>query len=736
MLIGLLNSTAIRCAADFQKWYLVCCALQSVMHHKSLSWHSTQWYKDMSLEMQISFMQSVAATDPHIPEKHANSIAILQATLNAVADGIIVVDFQGEIVLMNPQFLNMWSIPSRCQGKSAVLKYAVAQIKEPRQAITRFNEIYGDSQINTHDVIELKDGRTFECISMPQYIDGEIVGRVWTFRDITAQQEIEKALREREEQYRELLITERRHLQELQLLDRVRTSLSRELNLSVIFRKVVEAIVETFGYNQVSIYLLDGEVLKLQYQLGYNQVISEIHISQGVSGEVVRTGRPVLIEDVSKMPSFLGAIEGIVSEVCVPLFDEGRVVGFINVESINNLQLTEADLSLMIALSEHISIAINRARLYTAVRQQEEQYRQLFEVAPIGMGITNHEGTLIFANQSFANTLGYELAELQQKNLHDIAYADDKNIDLALIEQLFAQEIPNYRVEKRFVRKDGSLAYVSLQVSLLPDIDNRPRYMIAQIVDLSEVKQTEEALRQAQKTESLGLMAGGIAHDFNNLLVAIIGQSSLALTKLDKEHEAAVHVRKTLGAAERAAALTQQLLAYSGQGKFQISALNLNESVLENLSLIELALPQHVQIKMILADDLPAIEADPNQIQQIIMNLIINGAEATDSHIGQITLVTRVAIIPKGQVLQIPILRKQLPEGRYVVLEVQDNGSGMDSKTLEKIFDPFFTTKFTGRGLGLAAVLGIVRGHRGGIIVNSVPHQGTKFALYFPALEI
>jgi PAS domain S-box-containing protein len=194
--------------------------------------------------------------------------------------------------------------------------------------------------------------------------------------DMSERQQMETALRLNEQRYHSILAAAQRQAKEMELLNKVRTTLAQELELATIFRVIVEAIAETFGYTQVSLYLLQDGVLHLQHQVGYQTVIQEIPITAGVSGRVVRTGQPVLLKDVKSDPAFLGAIAGIVSEITVPLFDQGKVVGTLNVESTRNTTLDEEDLNLILMLSQDVNIAIHRARLYTEIRQSQETLEQ------------------------------------------------------------------------------------------------------------------------------------------------------------------------------------------------------------------------------------------------------------------------------------------------------------------------------------------------------------------------
>lgn len=259
--------------------------------------------------------------------------------------------------------------------------------------------------------------------------------------------------------------------------------------------------------------------------------------------------------------------------------------------------------------------------------------------------------------------------------------------------------------------------------------------------DITERKKAEDENRklyakvlQAQKLESLGLLAGGIAHDFNNLLVGILGNADIALSELPNTSPARESVREVESAAVRASDLCRQLLAYSGKGKFIIEPFNLNEVVHEMAHLLEVSKSKNVVIRYNFTRDLPSIEGDITQIRQVIMNLITNASEAIERKTGVITLSTGAMECDSAYLREIAT-NENLPEGRYVFLEISDTGIGMDEETKNKIFDPFFSTKFSGRGLGLAAALGIVRGHKGALKVYSEPGKGTTFKAIFPAVD-
>jgi PAS domain S-box-containing protein len=295
-----------------------------------------------------------------------------------------------------------------------------------------------------------------------------------------------------------------------------------------------------------------------------------------------------------------------------------------------------------------------------------------------------------------------------------------------------------YDTEYRVVRRAGGVRTISARGRVYRDERGQATRMTGVCQDITErrLEQAERAalvdkINQAQKLESLGVLAGGIAHDFNNLLVGILGNASLALMDLPSASPVVSALREIELASERAAGLCTQLLAYSGKGRFELQGIDLSAFVRETQQLVELSVTKRIVVRRSLAENLPLIQGDPNQLRQILMNLLINAAEAIGEGDGVVS-VTTDSMHCDREYLASTILDDDLPPGDYVYVEVSDEGVGMDEETLERIFDPFFTTKFTGRGLGLAAVQGIVRGHRGALRVYTEVGRGTSFKVLLP----
>jgi PAS domain S-box-containing protein len=330
------------------------------------------------------------------------------------------------------------------------------------------------------------------------------------------------------------------------------------------------------------------------------------------------------------------------------------------------------------------------------------------------------------ANPAFAAMHGFTVEELKGRPLPEMLSPESTG---AFVQHARVALTTDHHVyEAVHLRKDGSTFPALMDVTALRDAQGVVLFRAVYCQDITERKQLEQKLREAQKLESLGVLAGGLAHDFNNLLTGIIGNAGLALDKLPPDDPVRENLADVMCAGESAAHLTRQMLAYAGKGRFVIQPLNLSDAVRESARAIQTSIPKKVRLELDLDDQIPVVDADAVQIQQLILNLVMNGAEAIGDQGGTVSVSTTGTEIAEGQA-------GDLRPGVYACLAVADNGCGMDEPTRARMFDPFFSTKFTGRGLGLAAVSGIVRGHDGGLSVSSVPGKGSMFRVFLPASQ-
>jgi PAS domain S-box-containing protein len=423
------------------------------------------------------------------------------------------------------------------------------------------------------------------------------------------------------------------------------------------------------------------------------------------------------------------------------------------------------------------------ALAHAQVDEERERYRELFELAPDAYLVTNPSGIINEANRSASELLGIPPQFLMGKALASYVAPEDRPRFRTLLNQ--TPGLSGARtISLRMRTRQGARLYAELTYSVALGPGNAPggfRWLIRDVTeqerlaaqirtlnaelesrvadrtaDLRAAQQLAEDLlrreqaarraaeaseaqsRHVQKLESLGVLAGGIAHDFNNLLHVVLGNADIALSRLPRRSPATKPLEEVIRATIRAADLTRQMLAYSGKGAFVVGHLDLSTEVREMATLLRTAISKQATLVWELASDLPAVNADATQIRQIVMNLITNASDALKDTPGTITLRTGV-LWPeelKDAPLGAPIQGGERIEtsGPYVFLEVTDTGCGMAPDTLQRIFDPFFSTKYAGRGLGLAAVMGIVQSHRGLIRIRTEPGEGTSFRVLFPAV--
>jgi PAS domain S-box-containing protein len=367
-----------------------------------------------------------------------------------------------------------------------------------------------------------------------------------------------------------------------------------------------------------------------------------------------------------------------------------------------------------------------------ALADSERRLRTVIDNAPVVLFAVDGEGVFTLSDGQGLEALGLRPGQAVGRSLFEV-YREFPGILEATRKALsgapaaIVVSVAEATFDARFFPLEGANGEVVGAIGVALDVTERVRGEDAR-------RRLEAKVQQAQKLESLGVLAGGIAHDFNNLLMGVLGNADLALLQLPPEAPGRPYVKKIETSALRAAELTNQMLAYSGKGRFVVEALDVNRLIGEMDHLLGTVISKKTSLRFDLAPDLPAVEADASQLRQVVMNLITNASEALGERSGTVRVATGVQDADRDYLRGCHI-GEDLPPGRYVTLEVSDPGEGLDAATRERIFDPFFTTKITGRGLGLAAVLGIVRGHGGGIRVYSEEGRGTTFKVLLPSAE-
>ena len=387
---------------------------------------------------------------------------------------------------------------------------------------------------------------------------------------------------------------------------------------------------------------------------------------------------------------------------------------------------------------EHDFILLALEDITDRKRTAEAKYRRLFETAQDGIVIIDAEtGEINDLNPLLTELLGVTRTSLVGKPIWETQTLSQLMSGQDALKQLQREKVMRFP-EISLKTSDGQKEF---QVEVVANIYLEGANDVAQfnIRDITERKRFDQQLQQTAHLRKVsGITSRGqrIAHDFNNLLAGILGNAGLALGEAPPGSSYHSALKNVVYASQRAAELTRQMLAYAGKGRLNVRPLDLSDLVKEISKLLESSIPKSVELQLNLAPGLPPVKADSGQMQQVVMNLVINGAEAIgEGRHGHVRVNTRLEKFSVDD-LREKYSAADLPAGAYVLLEVADDGSGMEEHVRERIFDPFFTTKFTGRGLGLSAVQGIVRGHRGAIHVASVPGKGSWFHMLLPAAEV
>lgn len=395
--------------------------------------------------------------------------------------------------------------------------------------------------------------------------------------------------------------------------------------------------------------------------------------------------------------------------------------------------LTTTGALIILALTTTLA---ERERAESALAAAARDYQSLVDQTPAAILRYTPEGTLTFVNETLCKLLGHSREHLIGQSVLDFIPKMPRREEVADLPVAAPFVAPTNGVSGLIRRPDGSRLWYRWTARLIKTAAGGDEFQAVGI-DLTERRQAEEEriaiqrkMEDAQRLEALGVLAGGVAHDFNNLLAGVLGHAELAATLLPDGHPARPHLATVLSGVAQASGLTRQLLAYSGKGRFMLKTIDLNDVIKQTTDLLRVTLPKKVTLNLDLAPALPRITGDDGQLRQVLMNLLINAGEAIGDKAGTVTVTTAVHDLALDAVSG-GVYSPSAP-GQFLELIVSDTGCGMDDTTKARLFDPFFTTKFTGRGLGMSAVLGIVRGHGGGIRVDSRVGIGSRFTVLLP----
>jgi PAS domain S-box-containing protein len=686
--------------------------------------------------IQLSRVREQAAE----AQKQADrSAALLASIVESSDDAIISKDLTGRITSWNRGAERIFGYTAQ----EAVGRPVTMLMPEDRQdeEVEILASLQRGERVDHFETIRRRKDGEFLTVSLTisplRDSSGRIVGASKIARDITPRKRADEAIRALNSRLKADLAA-------LTRMQDLSTRLIQANAFSDLLKEILDAGITITAADMGNIQLVTSDgMLQIAAQRGFQapflEFFESVHQGRAACGAALEKGERVVVEDVAVSPLFVGtpALEvmlraGARAVQSTPLVSRsGRLLGMFSTHYHAPHKPSDRDLSLLDVLARQAADLIERKRS----EEIRAQLSAIVESSGDAIYLYDSTGTILTWNRAAEELYGYSEAEAVGRNVSLIVPPDARlEIETSITPAIFkGATIRNLETQR--LRRDGSTFPALLTLSPLRDEAGTAVGVSVIARDISDQKRNEASLRETQKLESLGLLAGGIAHDFNNLLTGVIGNASLLAEELSAETAQAEMARSLIEAAERMARLSSQMLAYSGRGHFVVEAVDLSKQVTQIVGLIQASIPKNVELRLALEDNLPLSEVDVSQLQQVIMNLVINAAESIGGGTGTIEVRTGVETVGAAE-LGVNMAQTAPPPGKYVVITVRDTGCGMDEVTRAKIFDPFFTTKFTGRGLGLSSVLGIVRGHKGLITVESDPGMGSTFRVFFPIASV
>ena len=520
----------------------------------------------------------------------------------------------------------------------------------------------------------------------------------------------------------------------LETLNAVAESVHRSLDFDTVARHAIRAIrsYEPRGAASILAMSPDGNELLLVAEDGFSPdaIRDRLPVEGSLVGLAIREGRVVTSDDLASDPRGLAGLRDILDKsglrraIIVPLVRGERALGVLTLVLPADAVPSAEDHQMLLSVGKTIALAMDNARHVQELRDKDLRYGLATAAGKVGVWDWNVASGAFYLDPNLKALLGFSDAEMP----HDLGrwsariHPDDRERVEAAIGEHLAGRTAEFVCEHRMLHRDGTERVILARGHAVRDDAGRAVRMVGTDADVTERRELEQQMRHAEKLKSLGVLAGGIAHEFNNLLTAILGNAGLAHRLTEPDSLARRRIEQIEAAAQRAAELTRQLLAYSGRGTFALEPVDLAQLVREMAELLHASVSRRARLTLDCPPGLPAVHGDPGQLRQLVINLVTNASEALGNAAGTIGVRTAVAARGAGAPAR-------------VALEVTDSGCGIADEDRPRIFEPFFTTKLTGRGLGLAAAQGIVRGHQGELVVESEVGRGSTFRALFTAAE-